>query len=216
MTGTVTALAMNESYDRYADLFVVNQALLVTAEVSTGRNGPSSSRRKSCRSMPRRRNSPSGSNCASGPTNWVTHDLATSRHWSKPIPARWCSTSAFGCRAGSRYGSSPTTVTRSPRLESSSRRSPVSLAQNPIRSRWTTPCLNGPRAAGKTRQRGWRRVGWRGLSLDPRWESSERSDAAARRWDPTEKAPGVPRGLRGVRRFLEDRASEGPEDLTRT
>jgi len=40
MTGTVTALAMNESYDRYADLFVVNQALLVTAEVSTGEERP--------------------------------------------------------------------------------------------------------------------------------------------------------------------------------
>ena len=39
-TGTVTALAMNESYDRYADLFVVNQALLVTAEVSTGEERP--------------------------------------------------------------------------------------------------------------------------------------------------------------------------------
>ena len=40
MTGTVTALVMNESYDRYADLFVVNQALLVTAEVSTGEERP--------------------------------------------------------------------------------------------------------------------------------------------------------------------------------
>ena len=40
MTGTVTALAMNESYDRYTDLFVVNQALLVTAEVSTGEERP--------------------------------------------------------------------------------------------------------------------------------------------------------------------------------
>ena len=40
MTGTVTALAMNESYDRYVDLFVVNQALLVTAEVSTGEERP--------------------------------------------------------------------------------------------------------------------------------------------------------------------------------
>ena len=40
MTGTVTALAMNESYDRYAELFVVNQALLVTAEVSTGEERP--------------------------------------------------------------------------------------------------------------------------------------------------------------------------------
>jgi DNA polymerase-3 subunit alpha len=39
-TGTVTALAMNESYERYADLFVVNQALLVTAEVSTGEERP--------------------------------------------------------------------------------------------------------------------------------------------------------------------------------
>ena len=40
MTGTVTALAMNESYDRYTELFVVNQALLVTAEVSTGEERP--------------------------------------------------------------------------------------------------------------------------------------------------------------------------------
>ena len=40
ITGSVTALAMNESYDRHADLFVVNQALLVTAEVSTGEERP--------------------------------------------------------------------------------------------------------------------------------------------------------------------------------
>jgi DNA polymerase-3 subunit alpha len=40
MTGSVTVLAMNESYDKYEDLFVVNQALLVTAEVSTGEDKP--------------------------------------------------------------------------------------------------------------------------------------------------------------------------------
>ena len=40
MTGTATVLAMNESYDKYADLFVANQALLVTAEVSTGEDRP--------------------------------------------------------------------------------------------------------------------------------------------------------------------------------
>ncbi len=40
MTGTATILAMNESYDRYADLFVLNQPLLVTAEVSTGEDKP--------------------------------------------------------------------------------------------------------------------------------------------------------------------------------
>jgi len=40
MTGTATILAMNESYDKYADLFVANQPLLVTAEVSTGEDKP--------------------------------------------------------------------------------------------------------------------------------------------------------------------------------
>jgi DNA polymerase III subunit alpha len=39
-TGTATVLAMNESYDRYADLFVLNEPLLVTAEVSTGEDKP--------------------------------------------------------------------------------------------------------------------------------------------------------------------------------
>jgi DNA polymerase-3 subunit alpha len=40
MTGTATILAMNESYDKYVDLFVANQPLLVTAEVSTGEDKP--------------------------------------------------------------------------------------------------------------------------------------------------------------------------------
>ena len=40
MSGTATILAMNESYEKYVDLFVANQPLLVTAEVSTGEDKP--------------------------------------------------------------------------------------------------------------------------------------------------------------------------------
>ncbi|MSU31626.1 MAG: DNA polymerase III subunit alpha [Pedosphaera sp.] len=40
MSGTATILAMNEAYDKYGSLFVLNQPLLVTAEVSTGEDKP--------------------------------------------------------------------------------------------------------------------------------------------------------------------------------
>ena len=40
MTGSVTILVMNESYDKYIDLFVPGAPLLVTAEVSTGEDKP--------------------------------------------------------------------------------------------------------------------------------------------------------------------------------
>jgi len=40
LTGTVQLLAMNENYDKYRLLFALNEALLVTAEVSTGEDRP--------------------------------------------------------------------------------------------------------------------------------------------------------------------------------
>jgi DNA polymerase-3 subunit alpha len=40
LSGTVTLLAMNESYDRFRNLFVANTPLLVTGEVSTGEDKP--------------------------------------------------------------------------------------------------------------------------------------------------------------------------------
>jgi DNA polymerase-3 subunit alpha len=40
LTGTVQLLAMNENYDKYRSLFALNEALLITAEVSTGEDKP--------------------------------------------------------------------------------------------------------------------------------------------------------------------------------
>jgi DNA polymerase-3 subunit alpha len=40
LTGTVQLLAMNENYEKYRELFTLNHALLVTAEVSTGEDKP--------------------------------------------------------------------------------------------------------------------------------------------------------------------------------
>ena len=40
LTGAVTLLAMNESYDKFRELFVPNTALLVVGEVSTGEDKP--------------------------------------------------------------------------------------------------------------------------------------------------------------------------------
>ena len=40
LTGAVTLLAMNESYDKFRDLFVPSTALLVVGEVSTGEDKP--------------------------------------------------------------------------------------------------------------------------------------------------------------------------------
>lgn len=40
LTGSVQLLAMNESYDKYRELFQVNQAVVVTGEVSTGEDRP--------------------------------------------------------------------------------------------------------------------------------------------------------------------------------
>ncbi|KAB2669662.1 MAG: DNA polymerase III subunit alpha [Verrucomicrobia bacterium] len=40
LTGSVTLLAMNESFDKFRELFVANNALLVTGEVSTGEDKP--------------------------------------------------------------------------------------------------------------------------------------------------------------------------------
>jgi DNA polymerase-3 subunit alpha len=40
LTGTVTLLAMNESYDKFRELFVANLPLLVVGEVSTGEDKP--------------------------------------------------------------------------------------------------------------------------------------------------------------------------------
>jgi len=40
LTGNVQLLAMNESYDKFRELFVLNAPLLVTGEVSTGEDKP--------------------------------------------------------------------------------------------------------------------------------------------------------------------------------
>ena len=40
LTGAVTLLAMNDSFDKFRDLFVVNMPLLVVGEVSTGEDKP--------------------------------------------------------------------------------------------------------------------------------------------------------------------------------
>ena len=40
LTGTVQILAMNENYDKFRPLFALNEALLITSEVSTGEDKP--------------------------------------------------------------------------------------------------------------------------------------------------------------------------------